>query len=292
MTYVIKEDGSKERFSKGILSKDLEMIGIRLIRAYDIAEAVEEKLLRNNISEISWKKLVEFVCNYLSEEEKDIYITHLKFRRSPKIILIGGGTGVGTSTTSVELANRLKISSVVGTDSIREVMRKIISKEISPALHESTYTAWKSLRYDISDRKDKVIIGYRRSVEPVLVGVEAVIDRALKENTDIIIEGVHILPSLIKEEYLKNENIYFVFLGVKNEEEHKKRFYLREKQSSRKAEKYLKHFKEIREIHDYILEDAKKHNFPIIYTTNVRENANKCLMCLLEEYKKRDQSIK
>jgi len=292
MTYVIKEDGSKERFSKGILSKDLEMIGIRLIRAYDIAEAVEEKLLRNNISEISWKKLVEFVCNYLSEEEKDIYITHLKFRRSPKIILIGGGTGVGTSTTSVELANRLKISSVVGTDSIREVMRKIISKEISPALHESTYTAWKSLRYDISDRKDKVIIGYRRSVEPVLVGVEAVIDRALKENTDIIIEGVHILPSLIKEEYLKNENIYFVFLGVKNEGEHKKRFYLREKQSSRKAEKYLKHFKEIREIHDYILEDAKKHNFPIIYTTNVRENTNKCLMCLLEEYKKRDQSIK
>jgi 2-phosphoglycerate kinase len=292
VVYLIKEDGSKERFSKGILSKDLEMIGIRLIRAYDIAEAVEEKLLRNNISEISWKKLVEFVCNYLSEKEKDIYITYLKFRRSPKIILIGGGTGVGTSTTSVELANRLKISSVVGTDSIREVMRKIISKEISPALHESTYTAWKSLRYDISDRKDKVIIGYRRSVEPVLVGVEAVIDRALKENTDIIIEGVHILPSLIKEEYLKNENTYFVFLGVKNEGEHKKRFYLREKQSSRKAEKYLKHFKEIREIHDYIIRDAKKHNFSIIYTSNVRENTNKCLMCLLEEYKKRDQSIK
>jgi len=96
----------------------------------------------------------------------------------------------------------------------------------------------------------------------------------------------------VLREYLKNENIVFVFLGVKNEEEHKKRFYLREKQSSRKAEKYLKHFKEIREIHDYILEDAKKHNFPIIYTTNVRENTNKCLMCLLEEYKKRDQSIK
>ncbi len=288
MVYIIKEDGSKERFSKGILSKDLEMIGIRLIRAYDIAEAVEEKLLRNNISEISWKKLVEIVCNYLSEREKEIYLTFLKFRRSPKIILLGGGTGVGTSTTSVELANRLKISSVVGTDSIREVMRKIISKEISPALHESTYTAWKSLRYDISDRKDKVIIGYRRSVEPVLVGVEAVIDRALKENTDIIIEGVHILPSLIKEEYLKNKNIFFVFLGVECEEEHKKRFYLREKHSSRKAEKYLKYFKEIREIHDYIIEDAKKHNFPIIYTSNVRENANKCLMCLLEEYKNRN----
>ncbi len=292
MAFVIKEDGTKERFSKGILAKDLEMVGIRLIRAYDIAEAVEEKLLRNNISEISWKKLVEIVCNYLSEKEKDVYLTYLEFRRSYKIILIGGGTGVGTSSTSVELANRLRISSVVGTDSIREVMRKIISKEISPALHESTYTAWKSLRYDISDRKDKVIIGYRRSVEPVLVGVEAVIDRALKENTDIIIEGVHILPSLMKEQYLKNKNIYFVFLGVKDEEEHKKRFYLREKQSSRKADKYLKHFKEIREIHSYIIEDAKKHNFPVIYTSNVRENANKCLMCLLEEYKKRNQSTK
>ena len=292
MVYVINEEGLKERFSKGILSKDLEMIGIRLIRAYDIAEAVEEKLLRNNIHELTIDKLTEIVCNYLSEKEKDIYLTYLKFRKAPKIILIGGGTGVGTSSTSVELANRLKISSVVGTDTIREVMRKIISKEISPALHESTYTAWKSLRYDVSDKKDKVIIGYRRSVEPVLVGVEAVIDRAIKENTDLIIEGAHILPSLMKESYLKNKNIYFVFLGVQDEEVHKKRFYMREKQSSRKADRYLKHFKEIREIHDYILEDAKKHGFPVIYTTNVRENADKCLMCLLKEYKKRTQSMK
>ena len=50
----------------------------------------------------------------------------LRTSKKPLIILIGGASGVGTSSMAFELANRLRLKNLISTDMIREVMRKII----------------------------------------------------------------------------------------------------------------------------------------------------------------------
>ena len=60
----------------------------------------------------------------------------------PLVILIGGATGVGKSTIATQLAHRLGIVRVVATDAaIREVMRAMLSAELMPALHVSSFQA-------------------------------------------------------------------------------------------------------------------------------------------------------
>ena len=59
----------------------------------------------------------------------------------PLVILIGGATGVGKSTIATQLAARLGIVRVVATDAIREVMRSMLSPELMPTLHTSSFHA-------------------------------------------------------------------------------------------------------------------------------------------------------
>ena len=53
--------------------------------------------------------------------------------RPPRLLLIAGATGVGKSTATVGLANRLNITRVVSSDAIREIMRATSDGEQQPA---------------------------------------------------------------------------------------------------------------------------------------------------------------
>ena len=58
-----------------------------------------------------------------------------------------------------ELANRLRLKNLISTDMIREVMRKIISKDLSPVIHKSSFDAYESIRTP-SIRIDQVVEGF------------------------------------------------------------------------------------------------------------------------------------
>ena len=118
----------------------------------------------------------------------------------PLIILIGGSSGVGTSSMAIELANRLKLKNIIGTDMIREVMRKMASKELLPTLHKSSFDAHESVK-TTSIMIDSVIEGFTSQVQVVNVGVEAIIERSIKEGISTIIEGVHIVPGFIRQDF-------------------------------------------------------------------------------------------
>ena len=66
--------------------------------------------------------------------------------RKPYVILIGSASGIGKSTIAAELAKQLNIKHLIESDFIRAVVRGIIGKEYAPALHNSSYEAYKSLR--------------------------------------------------------------------------------------------------------------------------------------------------
>ncbi|ACV25260.1 2-phosphoglycerate kinase [Methanocaldococcus fervens] len=275
-------------FSKGILARSLTAAGLKPSIAYRIAWDIYEMLKKENIKVIDKSDLRRRVYYYLisknyDEVAKKYLLWRMVLGRRPIVILIGGASGVGTSTIAFEIASRLGIPSVIGTDSIREVMRKVISRELIPTLYESSYTAWKVLREN--EDGNIYIKGFERHSEAVLTGVEGVIDRCLIEGQSVIMEGTHLIPTLLKDKYLENPNVVFIMLTIYDEKLHKMRFYARGRVSSRPTERYLKYFKIIRMINDYMVETAKKKGIPVVENIKISKTVDNCLNIITERLK-------
>ena len=91
----------KEPFSKGIMSRSLNVADIGIERAHEIASDIEAKLIKNNVSEISSGELASVVLNHLENIDPDFALKYKNWRslrtsNEPLIILIGGASGVGT----------------------------------------------------------------------------------------------------------------------------------------------------------------------------------------------------
>ncbi|MDI6702770.1 2-phosphoglycerate kinase [Methanothermobacter wolfeii] len=265
-----------EPFSKGVLARSLTRAEMDPNKAYTFASMIEAHLKKKKVDLITIDELVEVVSRHLKEEDPEVAEKYMLWRRirqckEPLIILIGGASGVGTSSIAFEVANRLGIRNMISTDMIREVMRKIVSRELLPSIYESSYTAYQSLRIPPPPELDEVLIGFRDHVDSVSIGVEAVIERALTEGISIVIEGVHIVPGFIREDLVNKENVAMFVLTVSDENIHKGRFYSRCRQmwARRPLKRYISYFWAIRRIHRYIESQAKKHNVPVIENIDV-----------------------
>lgn len=285
-------DGNKykEPFSKGIMSRSLNVADIGIERAHDIASDIETNLIKNNITEISSTELADVVLNHLKSVDPKIAKKYKNWRslrtsKKPLIILIGGASGVGTSSMAFELANRLRLKNLISTDMIREVMRKIVSKELSPVIHKSSFDAYESIRTP-SIRIDSVIEGYISHVDVVNVGIEAIIERSVKEGISTIIEGVHIVPGFIKEELIEDNNIIMFTLTVEDEEAHKQRFYSRCRQPwvKRSLERYMENFGTIRKTQNFLVKQAEIHNTPVINNEDINETIDIMIEDILEKF--------
>lgn len=281
----------KEPFSKGIMARSLHITDLGHDEAYEIASCIENKLLEENISEISIEDLAIFVTNYLKNyvdpvlAEKYIRWRNVRKSKEPLIILIGGASGVGTSSMAFELASRLGLKNLISTDMIREVMRKIVSKELSPVIHKSSFNAYESIRTPLLG-PDPVVEGFISHVDVVNVGVEAVIERALKEGISIIIEGVHIVPGFIKEDLIRKSNVILFTLIVRDEDTHKSRFYSRCRQPwvKRSLDNYLSNFHLIRKTQSFMIDQAIKHNSKIIDNVDVKYTIDIMVNDIIEKY--------
>ena len=198
--------------------------------------------------------------------------------RKPYVILIGSASGIGKSTIAAELAKQLNIKHLIESDFIRAVVRGIIGKEYAPALHSSSYDAYKHLRNKnrYEDYNDLVSAGFDEHASYVIPALEKIIQRAITDYDDIVIEGVHLVPGLIDINQFKDyANIYFFVLSS-DEESHKERFVKRAIQIQRGG-KQLDYFKENRIIHDHLLKQAKKNDVDIIKTETIEKSLDNIL---------------
>ncbi len=198
--------------------------------------------------------------------------------RKPYVILIGSASGIGKSTIAAELAKKLDIKHLIESDFIRAVVRGIIGKEYAPALHSSSYDAYKNLRNKnrFEDYSDLVSAGFDEHASYVIPALEKIIQRAITDYDDIVIEGVHLVPGLIDIEQFKEfANIYFFVLSS-DEESHKERFVKRAVQIHRGG-KQLDFFKENRIIHDHLLKQAKINNVHVINTQTIDKTLDNIL---------------
>lgn len=266
----------REPFSKGVLARSLTRAEMDPNKAYTFSSQIEAQLKNDGVTLINLDDLVTIVRKRLKEEDAEIAAQYGLWKRirkcqDPLVILIGGSSGVGTSSIAFEVANRLGIRNMISTDMIREVMRKTSSKELLPTIYESSYTAYRSLRIPPPPELDEVLIGFRDHVDTVSVGVEAVIERSITEGISIVIEGVHIVPGFIREDLVSRDNVNMFILTLEDEEVHKGRFYSRCRQqwARRPLERYMNYFGAIRRTHKYFESQANKYHVPVIENIDI-----------------------
>ncbi|MDO8914815.1 MAG: hypothetical protein Q7W16_01875 [Coriobacteriia bacterium] len=276
-------------YSKGLMAQSFMATGLSPAKSYEAARAMEQEMRDRGELTVSLERLRDLAAGTLSKLAGTTYA--VRYRRleeigrldRPLIVLIGGTTGVGKSTVAAEIAHRLGITRIASTDSIREVMRGIFSRELMPAIYESSFDAWRSLRIPVPQGADPVIVGFREQTAVVTTGVKALIDRSVVERVSLVVEGVHIVPGYIEPSQFKDAWVVQLVITVDEEEAHRSHFYIREVQTdgNRPFEKYRENFGDIRLLGHYIEDLAKQHDTPIIHSHQLDRTVSETLERIL-----------
>lgn len=276
-------------FSKGLLTQSITAAGIKPEEAYKIAFDLEEELIKKDIMRISKKKLFEEVFRTI-KKNYSFHLAGLYKLASrideldrPVIIYLAGASGTGKSVMSTFLAGRLGINKITGTDTIREIMRLVFNRDLLPSLHNSSSKAGVGMPKAL-DKNTRLISGFCLQAQQVSVGVKAVVDRAVKERTSMIIEGVHLFPYMQQtlQEGTKRAYHIPITLSLMNDKHHKDRFLERGKGNElRKKEPYLRSFENIRSIHEYCISESEKNEIEVVDNEDFDETTNTLMQLII-----------
>jgi 2-phosphoglycerate kinase len=171
---------------------------------------------------------------------------------------------VGKSTIATQLAVRLGIVRVAGSDTIREVMRAMLTSQLMPTLYTSSFDADAALREPPPRTADKVIVGFREQTAAVAVGITALLERVAVEGTSTVIEGAHVVPGFYDAApYADRILAVPIVVTVEDEEAHRSHFAARA-DSPRPYDRYLASFENIRKVQRYIKSQALSHGVPVV----------------------------
>ena len=288
-TIQVVEGKHRSPFSKGVLAQSLLASAIAPDQAFEVARELETELLRRRASEITRDQLralvAETLVRTMGERVAGRYRTWRAFQESerPMILLLAGAAGVGKTALAQEVAYRLGIARVTSTDSIRQVMRIMLSPELAPAIHASSYDAWQVVP-GLEETQDPVIAGFRTQAMTVSVGVRAMVERSIAENTHMIIDGVSILPGLFDPEpYARDAHVIFLAVATLDAAAYKSRFEARARVASRRPpHRYLENLEAILRIQDHILELAEEHGVPIVDNASFDDSVLSILRHVIE----------
>ncbi|HEU4356268.1 MAG TPA: 2-phosphoglycerate kinase, partial [Actinomycetota bacterium] len=219
-----------------------------------VTNEVFDRLVLEVIQDIAGDRYAKNFVRWQEVEALDI----------PLVVLIGGTTGVGKSTIATQLAARLGIVRVVASDAVREVMRAMFSRELMPSLHASSFEAGAALREPPG--REAAIVGFREQTAAVAVGLQALVERAAVEGTDIVLEGAHIVPGFVDVSAWAEQILAVpVVVTVEDEDVHRSHFVARwADHGGRPASRYLDGFENIRRIQRYIKSQALSHGVPVV----------------------------
>ncbi len=257
-------------FSKGFLSQSLLAAAIEPNDAFDVAREIE-RLLHSRVStEIERPELRRLAYQRLEARfgprTAERYLVWRRFQdpERPVIVLLGGPTGCGKTSLALEVAHRLGIYRVLSTDAIRQVLRITLTEDLVPAIHASSYDAYRVVGAP-TPGEDPVIHGFEAQASIVSVGVRAMLDRAVAENSSLVLDGVSIVPGTIDlSAYDDVAHVIFLMVSSLDAGAFRRRFEARARASRRPPHRYIENLPQILAIQDHLLELADRHHVPIV----------------------------
>jgi 2-phosphoglycerate kinase len=280
-------------YSKGLMAKALMATGIAPDRAYELARRIEGELRREDAELTATPELVYDVAADVLADESEEAVRNLRRYQAlqetevPLILLVGGATGTGKSTITTEVAHRLGITRVTSTDFVRQTMRAFFSEAFMPSIHYSSFEAGKAVRPSDAERRDTDLQGFLEQTRNVLVGVRAVMERALTENHSMALEGVHVVPGLLPVA-LEGAILTQCLVAISDEEEHARHFWVRDVDSEgvRPVEKYLAALPQIRRIQDYLVARAEEEGIPVIDNSDREDAVDQVIRLVLDTFER------
>ncbi|MAK40817.1 MAG: hypothetical protein CL993_03710 [Euryarchaeota archaeon] len=157
-----------------------------------------------------------------------------------RLVVITGTSGVGKSTLAGRINSEMSFDKMTSTDTIREVLRTRVDLVGEGALHRSSF----------ENAGSNAVENWKETVEILAEGISSVINRAENKIIDLIIEGVHFLPTKrLISNWEKGGGIAVgIVLYVENLDIHKEMISNREKHNGKKVNHYLNNIDRIREI--------------------------------------------
>jgi 2-phosphoglycerate kinase len=276
-------------YSKGLMARALIATGVSRMRAYELALLVEHDLRSRGAGMVELERLHELAVEVLGDEEGAQAIRRLRRLRElqaidlPIIVLVGGGTGTGKSTVATEVAHRLGITRVTSTDFVRQTMRAFFSPEFMPSVHHSSFEVGEALPAAEKEAGDPLMVGFIDQTRNVLVGVQASIDRALEEGWSMVLEGVHLVPGMLTAP-AEPALLVHVVVAIEDEHIHAQHFWLRDAASTgvRPLDRYLERLSDIRQIQDFIVEEASKNGVPVIENRRIEQTIGAVIELVFE----------
>ncbi|GIU92450.1 MAG: hypothetical protein KatS3mg011_1356 [Acidimicrobiia bacterium] len=256
-------------YSKGLMAASIMATGLGPGRAYELAARIEDELRSRRVERISADELASTAARVLARDEgpqvAEMYLAWRWAKRSsrPIVVLIGGATGVGKSTVATKLAARLDLPRVIPTDAVRQVMRTFLPPDEAPEIHRSSF-----------EDPSSPVLGFVDQASRVASGVIGLIERAVTERFDLIVEGVHLVPGLSGDPRVRRVSseavIIEVLLVVQDPAVHRAHFLNRlENEHGRSPGRYLRRFSEIRRVQDHLIELARRTGTPIVDVGNL-----------------------
>ncbi len=287
------DDGHTSPYSRGRHRAELQASGVSPDDATRVITAFHEELVGRGVAEVSWDELRrlthERLAADLDSQAARRYDVWNAYRASdrPLILLVGGAPGSGKSTIASQLAHMLEIPRSQSTDMLREVMRTMVPRRLLPVLHSSSFNAWEQMPVvHEQPPDDRMIAGYLMQTELLSVACEAVFQRALSERISVVVEGVHVHPSMLEVlSSAPGEAIVVpIMLAVLKPAELKRRIGGRGREvPERRAKRYLDAFDMIWRLQSYLLSEADRAGIPIIANDDKERTVQQIMLTVMHE---------
>ncbi|BBN03400.1 hypothetical protein MPTK1_2g23160 [Marchantia polymorpha subsp. ruderalis] len=185
--------------SRFLVSRMLTVTKIPNHVAIKISLELKKMLIDNSLLDVSQSdleanlfKLMErrgFGAEYIDRYKM---MTRFHHQRVPLIILVCGTACVGKSTIATQLAQRLNLPNVLQTDMVYELLRTATDAPLaSTPIWAREFSS-----------TDELVTEFCRECRIVRKGLDGDLRKAMKDGKPVIIEGVHLDPSI----YLMDED--------------------------------------------------------------------------------------
>ncbi|XVF49376.1 hypothetical protein PTKIN_Ptkin04bG0006400 [Pterospermum kingtungense] len=179
--------------SRFLLSRMLTVTKIPNHVAIKIALELKKLLIDNSLLDVSQSDLEANLFKLMErrgygEEYINRYkmMTRFHHQRVPLVILVCGTACVGKSTIATQLAQRLNLPNVLQTDMVYELLRTSTDAPLAST------PVWER---DFSS-PEELITEFCRECRIVRKGLNGDLKKAMKDGKPIIIEGIHLDPSI------------------------------------------------------------------------------------------------